>query len=261
MTTLLINPDVDVVICHTFDEPYMREYIQAVAGRAPIVLYSTHGGVLVDRSKRYICIRRVPFDKLPPQTDVPVVFINTEQLSVPWKFSEYCEFVASPRVGSVYDYSLENIRIANGNSTRLLANHLPLLESTDETACLRAFMAEYRAVPREGRAEIACIGSPTQYRIDIIAGLRARGMLIDFIQGFGEARDRRVAACKLLLNLHAGRAYRLWEPLRCARWLFAGMPIASESCDDAVPDEVHVVPVADLNALVVRLRTILNVMR
>ena len=110
-------------------------------------------------------------------------------------------------------------------------------------------MAEYRAVPREGRAEIACIGSPTQYRIDIIAGLRARGMLIDFIQGFGEARDRRVAACKLLLNLHAGRAYRLWEPLRCARWLFAGMPIASESCDDAVPDEVHVVPVADLNAL------------
>ena len=254
---LVVNAETDVFLCCEGDIDYMREYVQSITGKAAsLVVYNwKESGVLSDSTKRYICFRRVPFDILPPETDTPVVFINTEQLSVPWKMVEFKAYAASPRVGLIFDYSKENIRLANGRS-----HFLPLKESVEETDHLRALIEEHGG----GRgADFACVGSPTQHRIQIMNGLRSRGLRIDFIQGFGEERDIRVARCRFLLNLHAGGDYKLWEPLRCNRWLHAGLPVISEPCLDAFPrirtaageiNEVTIAAVDDLDTLSAKLR-------
>ena len=234
---LVVDPVKDVFICHREDEPYMHEYLNYIKGEGSVVLYGAGTPAFADREKRYICIRRVPFELLPPETDVPVVFVNTEQLSVPRKMVEYRAYTASPRVGAVYDYSTENIKLSNGRS-----GHLPLRERAVETELLKKYMRQEGV---ENADKIACIGTPTQYRIDAINALRRRGVGVDFIQAFGEERDRRVASCKILLNLHAGPSYRLYEALRCERWRFAGMPIVSEACTDAVPAGIHVMPISE----------------
>ena len=246
---LVIHPDNDVLLCHEDDAPYMLEYLHYIAGACPIVLYNSRQDAFTDRTKRYVCVRRVPFEKIPPETDTPVVFVNTEQLSVPWKMVEFRAHAVSPRVGLIYDYSDENVKLSNGRSV-----HFPIRESVAETTALKTYMRQ------EGmdRNKIACVGSVTSYRVAIINGLRNRGLQVDFIQEFGEKRDRRVAACSLLLNLHAGKVYNLYETLRCERWRFAGMPILSEPCTDAVPTGVSVFPVTDLDLLVAELKAALQ---
>jgi hypothetical protein len=219
------NADTDVVVCFACDAPYMIEFVHAVAGDAPVNIVTLHTPAFVDASKRYICFRRVCRPLLPPAAHV--LFINTEQLSVPHKMAEFKEFTACTDNLEVYDYSLENVALANG-----ISKHLPIVEHAAETAASRAHMA---ARPARHPFDVACVGTVTVHRIRLIEALTKRGIRIDFIQGFGEERDRRTGACKVLLNLHAGPTYEMYEPIRCERWRHAGLPIVSETCRDAVP--------------------------
>ena len=49
--------------------------------------------------------------------------------------------------------------------------------------------------------------------------------------GWGEARDKEIASCKLLLNIHHNNDYNIFDSIRCDRWIFAGMPVISETSE------------------------------
>ena len=246
----------DLVLCHQVDAPYFMEYLEMLCGDVvPVFIYSDATPVLTDAEKRYICVRRVPFNILPAVTVIPVVFINTEHLTAPRSMVEFNAYAASSRVGIIYDFSHKNVELAKGRSV-----HLPLRECRPDTVRLQAFVADVD----QGAGKIACVGTTTPYRIGIINGLRERGLSVDFVEVFGEERDRRVAACRLLLNLHAGKHFKPWEALRCDRWRYAGMLVVSEPCDADVPalvaangtrNAVVFVSTDDLDAMATTLRS------
>jgi glycosyltransferase involved in cell wall biosynthesis len=211
------------VILVTRDEyKFMSEYIETFRGGDEVFQY--------DQSSKftdpcyYLCVRRVPFDLLPEGCKIG--FVNTEQLCIPDKLKEYRTFARDDV--EVFDYSKKNIEIS-GKGT-----YLPYSEIPSETVTLKSYI-----VP-EKKFNLAVVGSPTNYRSSVVSTIRAVGFTVDYINVFGEERDKRVGQCSMLLNIHAGAEYSIYESVRCERWRFAGMPILSTPCSDVVPDGVIV---------------------
>lgn len=209
----------EIILCTKTEYLYFKEYIQTFIKDKILILYDENTPKII---KPYICwcIRRIPFDKLNGQQ---IKFINTEQLSVPSKLEEYQKY-ALPGI-EIYDYSLENIKIS-GKGT-----YLPYTEVPQETEKLKRFLTQKKEY------DFAIIGTPSDHRAKHIDKLRKKGYTINHIHGWNDERDIQVGKCKNLLNLHYNSDYKLYEPIRCERWRFAGMPIYSEECLD-LPDGI-----------------------
>jgi hypothetical protein len=204
----------EIILCYKPEYLYFKEYIQTFLSGKTLVLYDKDTPKII---KPYICwcIRRIPFDKLNGQQ---IKFINTEQLSVPSKFEEYKQY-ALPNI-EVYDYSLENIRISGKGI------YLPYTENLQETIKLKQFLSQ------EKLYDFAIIGTPSEHRINQIQKIIEKGYTVYYVHGWNDERDSEVGKCRNLLNIHYSPEYKLYEPIRCERWRFAGMTIYSEECLD-----------------------------
>jgi hypothetical protein len=205
----------EFVLCHKLEYCYLEEYIRSVLPDKSLFLYDGETP-LIFNGNVFWCIRRIPFHIIPPGSTIK--FVNTEQLSVPQKFAEFKQFIVNGV--QVYDYSLENIRISGTGS------HLPYKEIPEETQKLKEFLLQ----PKEH--DFALIGTPSLYRTTKIKEIVEKGYTVHHIHGWRDERDKEVAKCKYILNLHYSPEYTVYESIRCERWRFAGMPIYSEASLD-----------------------------
>ncbi len=115
--------------------------------------------------------------------------------------------------------------------------HLPYQYSEKEISLLKQLMKQ----PKTYQVAMICNGTP--HRITIWKELEKRGITVNHITGWSVARDTEVAKCQILLNVHVDveqEGYIIFEELRCVRWMFAGMPIISESSkDDDCMSDMH----------------------
>lgn len=210
-----------VILSNKSEFKYFKEYVKSFAGTDEVILYDSNTPKFTENNF-YLCIRRVPFELLPAECKIG--FLNTEQLCIPSKLAEYKTYLRDDV--DVYDYSQANI-IDKGT-------YLPYNEVASETEFLKSCI-----VP-DKKFNIAVIGTPTKYRLDIVESIQRKGYTVDFINEFDEPRDKRVGQCSVLLNLHADKEYTIYESVRCERWRFAGMPIITTPCSDAIPSSIIV---------------------
>jgi glycosyltransferase involved in cell wall biosynthesis len=171
----------------------------------------------------YRCIRRIP--DLP--AGCTVEFINTEQLCVPEKMTEYMATVK--RADKIFDYSESNIKLS-GKGT-----YLPYTERPEETEKLRGYLD----IPKE--FDVVVVGSHSERRKKIVEDLRCQFLRVDWITNlFGDERDIRIGKAHILLNLHYSDSYQEFESIRCNRWKWAGMRVLTEPCS-GIPDGISVV--------------------
>ena len=212
------------LLCNKYEFVYFEDYIRSLQLNIPIILYDNTTKTLAE-TPHYICIRRVPFNILPKNCKIS--FINTEQLSVNEKLIEYNNY-AIDKI-DVYDYSMENIKISKKGL------YLPYKKYIEETNKLTEYLTQ------DKEFDFAVIGSPSPHRTKIIDLLVNRGFKVSHVHGWNDARDKQVGKCRALLNLHFNEEYKLYEPIRCERWRFAGMPIYSEPCLDSIPDGIMII--------------------
>ena len=100
-----------------------------------------------------------------------------------------------------------------------------------------------RSQPKE--FDVCMIANGTPHRIAIWEELKKRGVKVNHVTGWLLPRDIEIAKCRLLLNVHVDTeqvGYVIYEHLRCDRWMFAELPIISESSKlDDEPEELGVV--------------------
>jgi hypothetical protein len=223
---LMLDPEHDVVLCHMHDAMYMEEFLTFIITLTrpplPIVRYIEYEEFAHCAGRRNICVRRIP-ECLLRDGSASIVYVNTEQLSAAKNLAEFHRFTRRPDIDT-FDYSKANIRLSG--SPRHF--YFPLLENATETEQLLTIL---RSTPKTH--DVAVLGTPTARRLGILQELQSSGVDVVFIQGFLESRDRRIAECRVLLNLHAMPDFTLYEPLRCDRWVHAGMVVVTEPCSDA----------------------------
>lgn len=250
--SLRFDPKADIILCFEHDAQYMEEFLDFMVSLTTpairVVRYLQEEDFSSYTNFRCICIRRIPEGLLYDLT-ARVVFVNTEQLTAPRNMAEFQHFTRRADI-QTFDYSKANIRLSG------LAQHFffPLLENAAETQRLRALIQSSKVTH-----DVAVVGTPTTRRFGVLEELYKSGLDVVFIQGFGESRDRRVAECKVLLNLHAFAEFLLYEPLRCDRWVYAGMTVVTEPCldTDAVPVGVRTTPSHSPADIVATLREVL----
>ena len=74
------------------------------------------------------------------------------------------------------------------------------------------------------------------------------------MQTYGEERDKALASCKILLNIHCFDDFTIFESARCEPWLSIGKCVISENSLDNDPRCINV----DYHMLVL---TVLNTLK
>ena len=181
---------------------------------------------------------------LSPETDVPIVlryydeeklppsfiYYNTEQLTSKknkLKLDYIVEYIKKHEVKEVWDYSKVNIELFKQHS--IIAKHVPL-----QTPKLYSDkLLEFR---KKGILyDVGFCGTPSLRREHILKELEKKGVKVNRVKGFGDERDKELAKCRVLLNLHVEDDYLIFESARCDAWLSIGVPIISENSLDNDP--------------------------
>ena len=147
-------------------------------------------------------------------------FINFEQLSRPDIIKAYSALMKNNV--PLIDYSIENLQHYKH------AIHLPYQYYDEEINRLSHY---YQTLPK--LYDVAFCGRSSPRRNNIIKMLKNMGLKVFIIKSWGDKRDRMIASCKILINIHCEDDYKIYESLRCDRWAFARMPVISE--DNASP--------------------------
>jgi len=206
----------EIVLCPETEFVFMEDYLNSVLPGIFVFKYDPAVEGTFPSNYIYWCIRRVPFTKLIPGTKIK--FINTEQLTVPWKYQEFTKFLRYDV--EVYDYSLANIQVSG------IGRYMPYKEIPEETARLKDYLNQ------EKKYDFALIGTPSEHRCNLINTILLKGYSICYVNGWKNERDKEVGKCKYLLNLHYSPEYTVYESIRCERWRMAGMQIYSEESVD-----------------------------
>lgn len=165
-----------------------------------------------------------------------IFILNTEQLSRDdfkkiflfnfSKLKKLKEIFNMINIG-ILDYSIENFMILKKDLFNFISEfeifHIPYQYNNNEIEQL----IEYS---KKKIYEISFINSITPYRNYIIQNLEKEKIYINKIIGWHDSRDIEIGKSKILLNLHINKDYKIFESMRCDRWIFAGKIIISDNC-------------------------------
>jgi mannosyltransferase OCH1-like enzyme len=173
---------------------------------------------------------------LLPNTTRVIVW-NTEQMSRDAVLEQFCaqwralhDHIKASSLAvdtCIWDYSHYNARMVHNHLTGLdVRVEVQPTASTDDVNRLKQLRKQ--TAPQY---DYVCLGSGSPHRDAVVAAIRAKGRTVNCVQNLrGDNRDKAVARGRVLLNIHYNDTYRVFESIRCARWLAAGMPVESEAC-------------------------------
>jgi hypothetical protein len=148
------------------------------------------------------------------------ILYNTEQLTIMNNLGELLKTLKTRPPVEVWDYSLANISLLHSHGI-MNTKHVPLTTSPETIQKIRSF----RTSPQY---HIGFNGALTERRKKILDGLTEAGVSVHTVTAWGDERDRELAKCRYILNIHAGDEYMVFESARCAPWLDSGIPVISE---------------------------------
>lgn len=156
------------------------------------------------------------------------IVYNTEQLSRP----DLIDFIESIKnnynIYEVWDYSLININILN-NYGIYNTKHIPLKIWPEYKTKILSYNIDNTYDYDIG----FCGWAYGNHRLDILDQIKPTNLTIDIIHNqYGDERDKRLAKCKILLNIHFDQNYQIFEYYRCFPWLDTGKIVVSENSLD-----------------------------
>ena len=217
-------------------EPQLQEYVACFKDTCEIVWVDNYTPIKClpfIKSKKSVYFMQIgPSMELATilsEMDVPMHLVNTEQITrlavenkqeeVPFPFEEFVlRYLRgkNPICRSVIDYSAENIA--------LLEPHI----SNQVTCRLKCFLPPLQQTPQEWNKtrDIVFVGdTSSQRRKTILSQLPDVHILQNT---FGQLRDTLLFTCKVLVNIHYGPSYMVFEELRCLSCVLAKTIVVSE---------------------------------
>jgi hypothetical protein len=150
----------------------------------------------------------------------PFIYFNTEQLTRTKELSDVVAAIQQSKPAEVWDYSRVNVELLKSHG--IDAKHVPICSEEGYLSKLRSWRTEILY-------DVGFCGSPSPRRNKIIDELKATTLRILFLcKESGDARDRELAKCKVLINIHYADDYKLFEVARCEPWLAMGVPVITE---------------------------------
>jgi hypothetical protein len=154
----------------------------------------------------------------------PMIFYNTEQLTRGDLRDGLIAACKERKYTEIWDYSMVNVGIFKEHAVD--AKHVPF----HSPPIIIDKLSQYR--PPTPIYDVGFCGWVTPRRAYILRNLMATGVRVNVVQKWGEERDRQLATCKIMLNIHAGDDFHVFESARCEPWLALGYTVVSENSLD-----------------------------
>lgn len=176
-----------------------------------------------------------------PQLEISC--INTEPLSYDFRLEDLIKHCNMYPKMKLYDYSRSNIEILKERGITNV-EYLPYLYNIAEINTLRSFYKQQEqtydfGIIVSGVSKDTTLPISPPRRNKIVEEL-IKHFSVNIIQGWDEERDKQLANCKIILNIHGqlheeenpplDRTTRIFESIRCDRLLNANYKILSEKC-------------------------------
>jgi beta-1,4-mannosyl-glycoprotein beta-1,4-N-acetylglucosaminyltransferase len=161
--------------------------------------------------------------------NIETSILNSEPLNLNCRFLNLQQYIDKYKNIKIYDYSLSNIEILNNNGYTS-THHLEYNINDKETTFLKNINKYTKKIYDFG---IISIENPVtlKRRADVVDFLIENNFSVKIIQGWNEQRDKELAKCSVILNIHGSlnnEKSNIFEHIRCDRLLAAGFNILSE---------------------------------
>jgi hypothetical protein len=154
-----------------------------------------------------------------------LILYNPEQMTRQSAFLEFKRRFDEGDIVEVWDYSRVNTEILKERGYPV--RWVPYRIDSKRSRLL------FKSATQAKEYDVGFCGTISPRRQAIFSQLEERGVKVLRIQNLsGEARDRILGKCRLILNIHADEEYSVFESIRCEPWLHVNMPVVSESSAD-----------------------------
>ena len=218
----------------------LKEYIESLNTKIDVKYTNSFDFIKENNFDEVIFVHEVFDDKVFELKNITVSYLNTEPLNL-WARFSYILYGIHGTIGNkithFYDYSLSNIKIMNEHGIKNTF-HLPYLYNSEEVRTLKELKNTSEVKYDFG---IICSSSIWTTKVEDLTPLRRKklveyllseGFTVNIITGWGESRDRELAKCKRILNIHGQyieEPSKIFEHIRCNRLLYSGYSILSET--------------------------------
>ena len=197
----------------------------------------------------YYSNTKIPISIYSSYLDSDHILFNTEQLTRKDSIHKINNFFHNKKIIEVWDYSLANIKILNSYGIKN-TKYIPLKIWPEYEKKIKSY---YSGNFLFDVAFCGWVGS--EHRSALLTTIQKHNISLDIIENiYGEDRDKRIAKCKILLNIHFDSNYNIFEKLRCFAWIDIGKIVVSENSLDDDPRCINVSYDNILNTL----KTIIN---
>jgi hypothetical protein len=154
----------------------------------------------------------------------PFIYFNSEQLTRVKQLADVVELIKTAKPIEVWDYSKVNVEILKLQGIQATWIQIQSPEY---------YLARLRSWRTEILYDIGFCGILGPRRQKILDELKEAGLRVLILNTVGgDVRDQQLAKCKVILNIHYGEDYQLFESARCEPWLAIGVPVISETSLD-----------------------------
>lgn len=168
-----------------------------------------------------------------PLPEGMVYYYNIEQLSRPNEIEAVKRIWASGKVKEIWDYSQMNCQILS--SLRIPNRYVPFTLTPERLLYYETLLKS------EKEYDIGFCGAKSPRRDAVLKGLMDAGLKVLALHtAWGEERDKQLAKCEVILNIHYANDYKIFERARCEQWLCVGKKVISEESLDNDPRAVCV---------------------
>lgn len=253
------------IVCKKDIYKFFEDYVDGILydRKFKIILYDNVSDIsmnmTINTSNLFIFCQLIPDQFLVKPIKYRLCLLNMEQLTIPhWTDSDgisrnmrsYIKNISELGIPIIdYDYYQ---RLMLKPKINLYAPYQIHSKENDHLSNL------VRTSPKIYDVGI-CYLSYSERRKAIFDELKQNRINIIDIQGWKDQRDELIAQCKILINIHFTADHKIFEHLRCDRWVFAGQIIVSEiSLSDELLDIKNLIHFAKYNRLVHKVISVLK---
>ena len=197
-----------------------------------IYLTNNREALLINQPKKITFVYEVFDSELINQLpNTEFSFLNTEPLNLKFRLDNIINTLNTYPNWKYYDYSKSNLKILKENNINMENKlYLPYTCGKDELTTLINLNAQTNK-----EYDFGIINGSNNVNInrrqDVVNYLKENNYTINIISGWGLDRDKELAKCKTILNIHGFLEVTslIFEHIRCDRLLEAGFNVLSET--------------------------------
>ena len=160
------------------------------------------------------------------------LFMNTEQMTRKKQLERIVKLYKTNKPREFWDYSAANCKILESHGIH--AKHVPLSSP-------QWYLDKLKSWRNHIEYDVGFCGDvSSKRRQTILDELKTRGITVHIVKLWGEKRDKELAKCRILVNIHFDSDYNIFEQARCEPWLAIGVPVISEHSLDDDPRCINV---------------------